>query len=462
MRIKTKGRLLNTTASEPSRRVAPYARWLGASLFGVGSFLLPVYYDGSWTIVLGIAANAIGSALGEHMALFTVPLFVIGAIVTAVYRLAPRAFVAQLPLSERLAHGHWLSTVLCVLGGMFALATLTGFGPTWMTSADTGGTAYVDVAGAIFILIGLGCLFLPFLTDYGFLEFVGTLLQRPFQLLFRLPGRSAVDVLASWVGSSSIAVLMTSFQYERGFYSAREAAVIVTNFSVVSVPFVYLTAQVAGIEDYFLTLAATMVFVCVVCAVLTPKLPPLKGFKDRYHEPVGKRFSEDGNPEGPRLQLAVQRAVDAAAGAPGLFGSLKRGLVTMLDIYLTMMPAAMTIEFIALVIYHHTNVLQVVTYPLALLLAAAGVPEAFAAAPGLLIGLLDQFVPAIIAGQLTSPLTSFILAGLSVTQLIFFAETALLITRSAIPLSVLQLVAIFLLRTAIALPLLLLIAHALF
>ena len=51
------------------------------------------------------------------------------------------------------------------------------------------------------------------------------------------------------------------------------------------------------------------------------------------------------------------------------------------------------------------------------------------------------------------------LAGLSVTQLIFFAETGVLILRSVIPLNILQLIGIFFLRTVIALPILALVAH---
>jgi nucleoside recognition membrane protein YjiH len=75
---------------------------------------------------------------------------------------------------------------------------------------------------------------------------------------------------------------------------------------------------------------------------------------------------------------------------------------------------------------------------------------------------MDQFIPTIIAGNLTSPTTKFVLAGLSLTQLIFFAETAILIMRSAIPITIAQLVTIFIIRTVIAFPILVVIAHMLF
>ena len=171
---------------------------------------------------------------------------------------------------------------------MLATLTLLQIGPHWLISEQTGVTAYIDVAGAIFLLVGLGCLLLPFLTDYGLLEFVGTMLQRPFQKIFNLPGRATIDTLASWVGSSSIAVVLTNAQFERGFYSARESSVIATNFSVVSVPFVLLTANVAGLGNYFLQLYGSMFLICVICAIVTPRLPPLSWIKDEYYPSHGK------------------------------------------------------------------------------------------------------------------------------------------------------------------------------
>ena len=39
--------------------------------------------------------------------------------------------------------------------------------------------------------------------------------------LFTLPGRSAVDNLASFIGDGTVGVLITSRQYEKGIYSKR-------------------------------------------------------------------------------------------------------------------------------------------------------------------------------------------------------------------------------------------------
>lgn len=451
-----------TTTNLDPTPINVWAKLFLCSLFGIGFFLVPFTYDGSWTIVLGVVSNFVSGLLGDNMKYFTCSIFILGAVLSVIYNLTPRSFAIRLPHSRRLMATHWSWTVLTLIGGVTAAMTLFQVGPEWVIGKETGITAYIDVAGAIFLLIGLGCLFLPFLTDYGLLDFVGTLLQKGFQKFFNLPGRATIDTLASWVGSSSIAVVMTNYQYMQGYYSARESAVIATNFSVVSIPFVLLTSQVAGIEQYFLPLYGTMFGICILCAVITPRLPPLSSFKDEYFEGQEKQLNEDVDTDESRLVVAGRRALSTAKKAPSPVQSMKKGFWSMFDIYLMMMPAAMAIEFLTLTVYYNTSIMQVISYPAYLLLDLLHVPEAEMAAPGMFIGLLDQFVPTIIAGSLSDPFTKFILAGLSITQLIFFAETAILIMRSAIPLTIMQLIAIFAIRTVIAFPILYGMAHILF
>ncbi len=450
-----------TIADNDLQRIA-IIKFLGCSLIGVMLFLVPMHYEGSGTIVLGIMVKKIQTLLGENMALFTIPIFVCGGLISAVYNLTPRAFAEELPASKQLIASHWIWCVFAISGAVFSLMVFFGVGPEWIVSKETGVTAYIDVAGLIFLLIGLGCLFLPFLTDYGLLEFVGTMLSSVYQKLFNLPGRATIDTLASWVGSSSIAVIMTGRQYERGYYTAREAVVISTNFSVVSIPFVVFIAQIAGLGEYFFQLYASMLFICVICAIITPKLPPLRFFENEYYAPVGKQLDEKVEDGDSKFGSAVNRALKVSSKAESPAVAMKKGFLGMLDIFFMMMPAAMTIEFLTLAAFHHTPVFQILSAPLIPVLELLQVPEAAATAPGVIVGLLDQFVPAIIASGIPNPISSFILAGLSVTQLIFFAETAILIKRTKLPVSNLQLVAIFCIRTAIALPILALIAHIIF
>ena len=61
------------------------------------------------------------------------------------------------------------------------------------------------------------------------MEFIGTLVKRLFRRLYTLPGRSAIDALASWMSSAPVGVLITVRQYVSGHYTGREAALLVAN-----------------------------------------------------------------------------------------------------------------------------------------------------------------------------------------------------------------------------------------
>jgi nucleoside recognition membrane protein YjiH len=82
--------------------------------------------------------------------------------------------------------------------------------------------------------------------------------------------------------------------------------------------------------------------------------------------------------------------------------------------------------------------------------------------PGTLVGFFDQFIPAIISADVEDPVSRFVLASLSITQLIFIAENGVLVLRSSIPLNLPQLAAIFLQRTVISLPVLAVVGHLLY
>ena len=89
------------------------------------------------------------------------------------------------------------------------------------------------------------------LLNFGLLEFAGTLLSKIMRPVFNLPGRSAIDCLASWLGDGTIGVLLTSKQYEEGFYTKREAAVIGTTFSLVSITFSLVVINTVGLLCFF-------------------------------------------------------------------------------------------------------------------------------------------------------------------------------------------------------------------
>src|SRR5690606_14712239 len=92
-------------------------------------------------------------------------------------------------------------------------------------------------------IVPIGSIFLAFLVNYGLMQFIGVFMQPIMKPIWKTPGRSAIDAVASFVGSYSLALLITNRVYKEGKYSGKEAAIIATGFSTVSATFMVIVAD---------------------------------------------------------------------------------------------------------------------------------------------------------------------------------------------------------------------------
>lgn len=428
------------------------AKFAIATAFGAGVLLFPIPYEGSFKIALGIATGAVQSWGADYLAAVVVATCVLSAVLTLLYTaLVPRE--ARGSTARALLAPGWVWTGLRVAGAVMALMIYFQLGPEWIWSGDIGGLVLNDLMVAAFITIGLACVVLPFLTEFGLMEIVAGLVERIFRRLFTVPGRSAVDAAASWLGGSSVGVLVTVSQYRRGLYSGREAAVIATNFSIVSIAFAYVIVETAGLADHFFPFYAVLTLSGVVCAMITPRLPPLNRKQDDLlaHHPLR---AEDGQARG--MRHAWSRALARADAAPGPAGLARMISYNVLDIWLGLIPAALVIATLSIAIAEATPFFNWLAWPFAQLLELLQVESARGAAPAMVIGFADMFLPALIAADIAEAETRFIIAVVAVGQLIFMSEVGMLILKSALPLNFGDLVVVFLLRTLIILPIALL------
>ena len=445
------------TAPQGSRPVfSALARALGPSLIGIGAFLVPVQHAGEQTILIGVATSVLTGLLGPWLLQAVVAVTGLAALGGAIYLFRQPDWSERRPWLNAMCSVTPVWLALRVLGFSIGIMVLWEVGPEILWGEQTGGTVFRDIGINSLVILCVACQLMPFLTEFGFMEFVGTLLRRPFEVLFRLPGRSAIDATASFLSSAAVGLLITIGQYERGYYTARESAAVATNFSVVSLPFSLLIAQVSGIGHLYFGWYLTMILACLVCAFIMVRIPPLSRMPDRYHPGSSRSVHSqvDANTGDGILRRALNEASARAATAPNLGALLRGSLLQTVSVTFNVIPAAMALATLTAVLVFHTPVFRWLASPIAWLLGLLSFPEAVATAPGLLVGFLDQFMPALVAQGIESELARFVLAGLSVTQLIFMAEVGVLILRSALPLGFLDLLLIFALRTLIVFPLL--------
>lgn len=428
-------------------------------MLGIFIFLTPIRFDGKLTIGIGVITDWVKALLGDYGLHVLVSIIVVTAVLTVLATVFKLRLICSRSFLKGLFDVPVIWLMLRLVGAVFSLLYFFQVGPELLRSESVGGAVFVDIGVNVICIYISACLLMPLLTEFGFMEFVGTLAGPIFRMFFRLPGRAAIDATASFVGASSIGLLITIGQYERGYYTAREASVIAANFSVVSIPFSLVVASVAGIDRYFIQWYGVVVLTCLICAFITPRLPPLSRKPETLFPGVPERVSR-GNLEPQALfSEAWLSAKERAKIAPGIkeyFASALRNLAFFLFV---IVAATMAIATMATLLTLHTPIFSWLASPLVPFLDYAQLADASTASPGLLAGFLDQYMPAIVASGIASDTTSFVLAGLSVCQLIYMSEVGVLILRSSLPLSFFDLVAIFLLRTVISLPLLILGAH---
>lgn len=428
------------------------------SVLGILLFLVPYSVGDTINIGMGLAADWLRELLSDVLPAI-VTLVLVTSVALTLYVKAVKPGWAQESAWGQLFDVAPLWTVMRGLGAIFALMTFFQVGPEFVTAAFTGGVMLNDLAPVLLTFFFFAAILLPLLVDFGFMEFIGSLLRKPFRFLFRLPGRAAIDATASWMGSGTVGVLITTQQYEKGFYNCREAAAIATNFSIVSIAFAILVTTFIDINHLFVEFYFTVVVAGLVAAVIVPRLPPISMKSEDYYEPVGCQLREESTGEQGLLRYCLGMAVARAEKAPGPRELVRIALFNVADIFFGLLPLVIAIGTVALILAEFTPLFTWLSVPMVPVLELMRIPEAAAAAPATLVGFADMFLPAVLASNIESELTRFVIACLSLTQLVYMSEIGALLLKSKIPFKLWEIFAIFLIRTVITLPIIAVMAH---
>jgi len=433
------------------------------SLLGVFLFMTPIPAEKGLTIPVAVMANQLKVTLGSWMPYLLAFIVTVSAVMTLGVKLLKPARLPAGSFAGKLFSPGWGWVLVRVVGAVMLLMVLSGQGPSFITNPSTGALVLNDLLPVLLCVFVFAGLLLPLLLNFGLLEFVGTLMTKIMRPVFRLPGRSAVDCIASWIGDGSVGILLTSKQYEAGFYTAREAAVIGTTFSAVSITFCIVVLGQVRLEHMFVPFYATICSAGLVAAIVLPYLPPLRGKPDTYIDGFDHMRAEGGQfGQSSVFRRAIAHGLHRASQANGFAATLREGVEAVLDMLLGILPVIMAIGTLALVIAEYTSVFTVLGAPFVPLLELLQIPYPEQASKSVMVGFADMFVPSILVSEVPSELTRFVIAALSVTQLIYMSEVGALLLGSKIPVTLWDLFVLFILRTLITLPVIAGIAHLLF
>lgn len=452
-----------------------FFKFLIPSLIGIFLFMIPISNDDSITIPVAILSNWLLNLVLDYIPYIILALVFISAIGTLLAKVFKCKLILNNDFLESLFNTTWIWAIIRFLAFVFVgtiilvntgnLNNMPAFvSPAieMITSADTGNLVMGDLLPILFSIFFFAGLLLPLLLNFGLLEFIGALLVKVMRPIFNLPGRSAIDCIASWLGDGTIGVLLTSKQYEDGFYTEREAAVIGTNFSLVSITFSLVVINTVGLGNMFIPFYLTVTIASIIAAIIIPKLPPLSKRKDTLFDgSVRKEATEDV-----KGRLHIKQGFENALAKAEQQNFFKcvvvDGLKNVIDMWIGVIPVVMGVGTISLIIATYTPLFSILGLPFQPLLQLLGIPEAAAASHTLISGFADMLLPSILAANIESDMTRFVVASVSVSQLIYLSEVGALLLGSKIPINLKDLFIIFIERTLVTLPVVALIAHILF
>jgi nucleoside recognition membrane protein YjiH len=442
--------------------LSDYLKFLIPSLIGVLLFIVPISSGDGITIPVAYLAKQLNNFFESSIPAFATGVIVLSVIGSLIAAIVKPSFILKNSFLNKLLNVSKFWLIARVFGMVFTLIALTKVGPEWISSENTGGLLLYSLLPILLTTFLLAGFLLPLLLNFGLLEFFGALTMKVMRPIFKLPGRSSLDCLASWVGDGTIGVLLTTKQYEEGYYTKREAAVIATTFSVVSITFSIVVIQYLKLEHYFIHYYLTIVFAGLVAAVVMPRIPPLSRKPDTAYEGVQFTVETEIPAHMSNAKWGLDQALAKAKKNTSVKEVIKEGVQNVIDMWAGVLPIVMAIGVTALVIAEFTPVFTILGKPFEPILALLQIPEAEEAAQTMVIGFADMFLPAIIGSGIESELTRFVIACVSVTQLIYLSEMGGLLLGSKLPVSFKDLVLIFLIRTAITLPIVALVAHIIF
>ncbi len=444
---------------EKSINAKNLAKFIICSLIGIGMFLIPVPQGDSFTTLLDFVKNFLADLFGGALPYMLLVIIVVSAIMSLYDFIFKPDWIRKNHYLKKAFSTTPLYLISKLIGAVVVVMVVLGFGPEFVTSVDTGATM-IDLCETLLCIVLGFSFFLPFLTDCGIMEFLGIIMRPVVRPLFKVPGRASVDLIASWFGASNAAVILTREQYMKGFYTKREAGYIMTNFSLVSIPFCLMVANTIGIANLFPAFYLTICVVGILLAVIIARIPPIRTLPDTYQEKTGKMIAEEVPQEkgtfNYALELSCKRAEKFNAKTV-----ISNGFEVVVGMFFDLIPIVIAWGTVALIIATYTPVFDWISYPMGLYLQVLGVEEAFAVAPATLIGFTDMFIPALLITGVASVKTKFIIGVLSLVQIIYLTEVGAIVIKSEIPLNFWKLLIIFLERTIIAIPLIVLMANIL-
>ncbi|MEK4298024.1 YjiH family protein [Oceanobacillus sp. FSL W8-0428] len=406
-------------------------KFLLFSLIGIFTFFIPITINGVSSIPLDHIVTYVQTVFSDAVPYYALIMIIFGAIYPFINRTWNKDIV------------NIVLSLFKISGAAVTVMLVFQFGPGWLLDPNIGPYLFEKLVIPVGVLVPIGAVFLALLVGYGLLEFFGVLLQSVMRPIWKVPGRSAVDAVASFIGSYSVGLLITNRVFKEGKYTIKEATIIATGFSTVSVTFMIVIANTLGLMGIWNMYFWVTLFVTFLVTAITVRMWPLNKLSEEYYD--GEGHPEE-NIKKNRIKVAWSQAMEVADQAPAISKNIWMNFKDGLIMTMAILPSIMSIGLLGLILAEYTSVFDILGYIFYPFTWIMQVPEPLLAAKAAATEIAEMFLPALLVTD--APLiTKFVIATLSVSAILFFSALIPCILSTEIPVSVPKLIVIWIERT---------------
>lgn len=413
-------------------------KYLFFNVIGILMFFVPITFNQKSTIPL------------DHMASIITLNF---PKIVKIYVLAVMAYGAIKPIfidkNWNKSITNFLFSFAKIAGALIGFMVFFNYGPKALFEKDMLPFLFDKLAIPLSVVIPLGGAFIIFLVGYGMLEFMGVIMEKFMRPIFKTPGKSSIDAVASFVGSYSIGLLITNKVYKEGKYTFKEAAIVATGFSTVSATFMIVVAKTLGIIDRWNFYFWSCMVITFIVTAITVRLNPLKKMPETYYE--GIKAQEDEISGKNIFHKAIKAGISSAEkNDENIFKAFIRNYKEGLVITAGIVPSIMSIGLLGLVVAKYTNIFNYVGYIFYPFTSILGFEQPLLVAKSLSTSIAEMFLPAILVTK-ADLMTRYVVAVVSVSEILFFSASIPCILSTDIKIKVTDLLIIWFQRVVLSL-----------
>ena len=389
------------------------------SLFGIFMFFVPVTIGGAKSIPIDHITSLV-KKLPNYNLVFGVFMVLAGIA----YAIKTKSW------QKSKLHSVFFAIKLVAL--VFVFMYLTHKGPARIFDGDMLPLIWNGIMVSVATIVPIGSVFLAFLTGFGLMEFIGVFMEPVMRPVFKTPGRSAVDAVASFVGSYSLALLITNRVYLEDTYTKKEAAIIATGFSTVSATFMIIVAKTLDLLDYWLAYFWITLFVTFLVTAITARIFPLNKKPQEYYS--GKEYVPEE-----KKKVTFGEALDAGMTGYKNSGSLasvvKDNFIDGFKMALNIAPSLLGVGMIGLLLAEYTPIFDIIGYIFYPFTLITRVEQPLMVAQALGMSIAEMLLPApVVANAGLGLIAKMLVAVVSVSEILFFSASIPVMMGTEIPL----------------------------